>query len=53
TKFALPALCFPKSLIPHNIWRACPMTTNGNEQSHHNINQDGTNLTVLGGIMHA
>ncbi|KAL4067324.1 hypothetical protein V8B97DRAFT_2025155 [Scleroderma yunnanense] len=51
TKFALPALYFPKSLIPHDIWRACPMTTNGNEQSHHNINRDGTNLTVLGGIM--
>ncbi|KAI5985413.1 hypothetical protein EDC04DRAFT_2590279 [Pisolithus marmoratus] len=53
TKFALPALYFPKSLIPHDVWKACPTTTNSNEQSHCNINQDGTNLTVLGGIMRA
>ena len=53
TKFALPALYFPLSLIPSDVWQACPTTTNGNEQSHRNINWDGTNLTVLGGIMHA
>ena len=51
TKFALPALHFPHSLIPRDIWKACPTTTNGNEQSHRNINRDGTNLTVLSGIM--
>ncbi|KAL4064574.1 hypothetical protein J3A83DRAFT_4167974 [Scleroderma citrinum] len=51
TKFALPALYFPKSLIPCDIWKACPTTTNSNEQSHRNINCDGTSLTVLGGIM--
>ncbi|KIM62791.1 hypothetical protein SCLCIDRAFT_119086, partial [Scleroderma citrinum Foug A] len=51
-KFALPALYFQKSLIPADIWRACPTTTNSNEQAHQNINQDGTNLSVLGGIMH-
>ncbi|KAL4069992.1 hypothetical protein V8B97DRAFT_1872105, partial [Scleroderma yunnanense] len=52
TKFALPALYFPKSLIPCDIWKACPTTTNSNEQSHHNINHDGTSLTILGEIMH-
>ncbi|KAL4063524.1 hypothetical protein J3A83DRAFT_4192498 [Scleroderma citrinum] len=52
TKFALPALYFPKSLIPCDIWKACPTTTNSNEQSHHNINHNGTSLTILGGIMH-
>ncbi|KAL4080631.1 hypothetical protein J3A83DRAFT_4076544, partial [Scleroderma citrinum] len=52
TKFALPVLYFLKSLIPCDIWKACPTTTNGNEQSHHNINHNGTSLTILGGIMH-
>ncbi|KAG2033350.1 hypothetical protein BDR03DRAFT_967800 [Suillus americanus] len=33
------------------IWRACPATTNGNEQAHRNVNRDGVNLTLLGGIM--
>ncbi|KAL4064033.1 hypothetical protein J3A83DRAFT_4101809, partial [Scleroderma citrinum] len=36
-KFALPALYFPRSLILHDIWKACPMTTNRNEQAHQNI----------------
>ncbi|KIK99371.1 hypothetical protein PAXRUDRAFT_132185, partial [Paxillus rubicundulus Ve08.2h10] len=52
TKFALPALYFPKSLMLAKIWKACPWTTNGNEQAHCSINQDGTNLTLLGGVMH-
>ncbi|KAG2130545.1 hypothetical protein BD769DRAFT_1292574, partial [Suillus cothurnatus] len=50
-KFALPALYHPASLIPEDIWRACPATTNGNEQAHRNVNRDGVNLTLLGGIM--
>ncbi|KAJ7493180.1 hypothetical protein B0H11DRAFT_2277283 [Mycena galericulata] len=51
TKFALPALYQPMSLIPLEIWKAAPSTTNGNEQAHRNINRDGVNLTILGGIM--
>ncbi|KAF7372317.1 hypothetical protein MVEN_00091900 [Mycena venus] len=51
TKFALPALYQPLSLIPLDIWKAAPSTTNGNEQAHRNINRDGINLTILGGIM--
>ena len=50
-KFAIPALYQPASLIPLGVWRASPSTTNGNEQAHRNINRDGVNLTVLGGIM--
>ncbi|KAJ8583007.1 hypothetical protein M405DRAFT_867360 [Rhizopogon salebrosus TDB-379] len=49
TKFALPALYQPNSLIPLEIWRASPSTTNGNEQAHRNINRDGVSLTLLGG----
>ncbi|KAF8128147.1 hypothetical protein EV363DRAFT_1297817 [Boletus edulis] len=51
TKFALPALYYPESLMPLEFWQACPTTTNGNEQAHRSINRDGTNLTLLAGIM--
>jgi len=51
TKFALPALYQPSSLIPLEIWKASPSTTNGNEQAHRNVNRDGVGLTLLGGIM--
>ncbi|KAJ6517779.1 hypothetical protein DFH09DRAFT_1098682 [Mycena vulgaris] len=51
SKFALPALYQPLSLIPLDIWTSAPSTTNGNEQAHRNINRDGVNLTMLGGIM--
>lgn len=53
SKFALPALYQPMSLIPLEIWKSAPSTTNGNEQAHRNINRDGVNLTMLGGIMRA
>ncbi|KIK75200.1 hypothetical protein PAXRUDRAFT_173493 [Paxillus rubicundulus Ve08.2h10] len=52
SKFALPALYQPLSLIPPYIWKASPSTTNGNEQAHHNVNCDGMGLTLLAGIMH-
>jgi hypothetical protein len=51
SKFAIPALYQPASLIPLEIWKSAPSTTNGNEQAHRNINRDGVNLTMLGGIM--
>ncbi|KAG2116152.1 hypothetical protein DEU56DRAFT_748432 [Suillus clintonianus] len=50
-KFVLAAIYRPASLIPEIIWRACPSTTNGNEQAHRSANRDGVNLTLLGGIM--
>ncbi|KAG6374675.1 hypothetical protein JVT61DRAFT_4044 [Boletus reticuloceps] len=50
-QFALAAIYRPASFIPEDIWKASPSTTNGNEQSHRNINRDGINLTLLGGIM--
>ncbi|KAJ7800656.1 hypothetical protein B0H14DRAFT_3092562 [Mycena olivaceomarginata] len=39
------------SLIPLEIWKSAPSTSNGNEQSHRNVNRDGVNLTMLSGIM--
>ncbi|TFK38321.1 hypothetical protein BDQ12DRAFT_588888, partial [Crucibulum laeve] len=50
-KFIIPAIYQPASLIPLHIWQALPSTTNGNEQSHRNVNHDGINLTMQGGIM--
>jgi hypothetical protein len=47
----LTAIYRPASLIPEVILRACPSTTNGNEQAHCSANHDGVNLTLLGGIM--
>ncbi|KAF8180705.1 hypothetical protein K438DRAFT_2021287 [Mycena galopus ATCC 62051] len=51
SRFAFPAIYQPASLIPLEIWKAAPSTSNGNEQAHRNINRDGVNLTMLGGIM--
>ena len=51
TKFALPTLYQPKSLIPLAIWKASLLTTNGNKQAHQNIYRKGINLTLLASIM--
>lgn len=51
TKFALPALYQPMSLIPLALWKASPSTTNGNEQAHRNAYREGIHLTLLAGIM--
>lgn len=50
--FVIPALYFPKSLMPSEVWKASPTTTNGNEQAHLNINCNGISLTLLRGVMH-
>jgi len=50
-KLVIPAIYQPLSLIPIEVWKAGPQMTNGNEQAHRNINRDGINLTLLGGIM--
>ncbi|KAF8582983.1 hypothetical protein K439DRAFT_1349952, partial [Ramaria rubella] len=41
----------PASKIPLDVWKALPLTSNGDEQAHRNINQDGMKLTMLAGIM--
>ncbi|KAF8516406.1 hypothetical protein BU17DRAFT_67419 [Hysterangium stoloniferum] len=49
--FALAGIYQPLSKIPLEIWKASPLTSNGNEQAHRNINRDGIKLTMLAGIM--
>ncbi|KJA15069.1 hypothetical protein HYPSUDRAFT_59028 [Hypholoma sublateritium FD-334 SS-4] len=51
SKFVLPAIYQPQSLIPYLIWKSAPSSSNGNEQSHRNVNRDGVGLTILAGIM--
>ncbi|KAF8584867.1 hypothetical protein K439DRAFT_1250653, partial [Ramaria rubella] len=41
----------PASKIPLDVWKASPSTSNGNDQSHCNVNHDGMKLTMLAGIM--
>ncbi|KAF8590817.1 hypothetical protein K439DRAFT_1657169 [Ramaria rubella] len=49
--FSFAAIYRPASKIPLDVWKASPSTSNGNEQSHRNVNRDGTKLTMLAGIM--
>lgn len=51
TKFALPALYQPASLIPLDIWKGMTLSTNSGEQQHRNVYRDGVNLTMLAGII--
>jgi hypothetical protein len=44
----LQALYRPTSFITEDIWRACPATTNDDTID---VDRDGVNLTLLGGIM--
>ncbi|KAF8584553.1 hypothetical protein K439DRAFT_1259042, partial [Ramaria rubella] len=49
--FAIAALYPPASKILIEVWKASPLTSNGNEQAHRSINRDGVKLTMLTGIM--
>ncbi|EJD36121.1 hypothetical protein AURDEDRAFT_174795 [Auricularia subglabra TFB-10046 SS5] len=51
SRWALRALYQPLSKIPIEKWKAAPRTTNGNEQAHHKVNLDGTQLALLAGVM--
>ncbi|KAF8590401.1 hypothetical protein K439DRAFT_1510988, partial [Ramaria rubella] len=49
--FVILAIYQPASKIPLEIWQSAPLTSNGNEQAHRNINRDGTGLMLLAAIM--
>jgi hypothetical protein len=38
-------------MIPLEIWKAAPATSNGNEQAHRSINRDGVKLSLVAGLM--
>lgn len=49
--FARAATYQPESFIPIECWKAGRSNTNGGEQKHRDRNRDGTNQTLLAGIM--
>lgn len=51
--FAFAAMCWEKSFIPLEIWKAGDANTNIVESVHSDINLEGVWCTLLGGIMKA
>ncbi|KAJ3851308.1 hypothetical protein EV368DRAFT_3183, partial [Lentinula lateritia] len=51
SKFAFPAICWEKSLIPLDIWQARCRESNVVEVVHVNVNLEGTNCSLVGGVI--
>jgi hypothetical protein len=50
SKFAFQALCWEKSFIPELVWRAGEANTNLIESVHANVNREGVQCSLVGGI---
>jgi hypothetical protein len=50
SKFAFPALCWEKSLIPIEIWNAGDSTSNIIESVHADVNREGVGCTLVGAV---
>lgn len=50
SKFAFQAMCLEKSFIPRSIWMAGDNTSNIIEVSHSDVNREGTQCSLVGGI---
>ncbi|KZP03202.1 hypothetical protein FIBSPDRAFT_905199 [Athelia psychrophila] len=50
SKFALPAICWERSLIPKLVWQTADSTTNIIESLHFDVNQEGKACTLVGGV---
>lgn len=50
SKFALPGICWKKSYIPIDIWRAGDNTSNVIESLHFDVNCEGKGCTLVGGM---
>lgn len=51
SKFAFEGLCWEKSHIPVDIWRAGESNSNLIESVHADANREGTGCTLLGGVI--
>ena len=51
SRFTFEAMAWHRSKIPHNIWESSDATTNISEALHADINHEGTQNPLLGGIM--
>ncbi|KAJ7100549.1 hypothetical protein C8R43DRAFT_1141295 [Mycena crocata] len=50
SKFAFAAWCWERSFIPEDIWRAGDSHSNMVESVHADVNREGLDCTILGGI---
>ncbi|KAG6882275.1 hypothetical protein C0993_011282, partial [Termitomyces sp. T159_Od127] len=48
--FAFQAMCWEKSHIPIDIWRAGDATSNVVESAHSDVNREGVHCTLVGGV---
>ncbi|KAK1230498.1 hypothetical protein PQX77_006426 [Marasmius sp. AFHP31] len=53
SKFAFPALCWERSFIPSEIWRATDGTSNIIESLHQDALIDGGHCSLVGGVLKA
>ncbi|KAJ3849802.1 hypothetical protein EV368DRAFT_46593 [Lentinula lateritia] len=51
SKFAFPAICWEKSFIPLDIWQARCRESNVVEVVHANVNLEGINCSLVGGVI--
>ncbi|KAK7013858.1 hypothetical protein R3P38DRAFT_3322433 [Favolaschia claudopus] len=49
-KFAFPAICWERSFIPEEVWKAGEGHTNLIESVHADVNREGVRCTLVGGI---
>ncbi|KAJ7169084.1 hypothetical protein C8R43DRAFT_1120974 [Mycena crocata] len=50
SKFVFEAMCWEKSHIPEDVWKAGPSHSNLVEGVHADVNQEGRYCTLLGGL---
>lgn len=50
SKFAFEGLCWEKSHIPEDVWRAGASNSNLIESVHADVNREGVRCTLLGGV---
>ncbi|KAI0038238.1 hypothetical protein FA95DRAFT_1505941, partial [Auriscalpium vulgare] len=51
--FAFPGMCWKKSHIPLDVWRAGDRNSNLIEAAHADVNREGTGCTLVSGVGHA
>ncbi|KAJ6627739.1 hypothetical protein B0H10DRAFT_1779179, partial [Mycena sp. CBHHK59/15] len=51
SQFAFGAMCWVKSFIPEDVWRAGERTSNLIESVHADVNREGIHCTWLSGVM--
>ncbi|KAJ7847228.1 hypothetical protein B0H14DRAFT_3138563 [Mycena olivaceomarginata] len=49
-KFAFPALCWERSFIPEDVWKAGEAHSNLIESVHADVNREGVRCTLVGGL---